>query len=203
MTITNGYCTADELSEHMGGADLNDAGADRAINAASRWIDEHTGRKFWLDPANALTTLVYRPEDPYTAWVNDIGSTTGLVIKTDSNGDGTWATTWASTDYQLEPVNPVGAFSYSRIVAIDRYTFPYHCRRMTLQVTARHGWSTVPDGVVTAALLISAALYQRRESALGVANAGGDFGPIRVSRFVDPDAARHLEPFRRYDLLVA
>lgn len=202
--MTDQYCTPEQMAAHFAdaGAQLDDAAISLDIDAVSRWIDDYTGRRFWLDPADALTTKTYRPDDPYTAWVDDIGTTIGLVVKTDPAGDGTWSTTWAASDYQLEPLNPVGAHSYTRIVAVDRYTYPRSCRRVSLQVTARHGWSEVPDRVVKAAIIATAALYQRRESKLGVADFNG-YGAVRVSQYIDPDVLRMLQPFRRLELLVA
>lgn len=203
MTITNGYATEDQFREHFkdSGQKLDEGLIHRAINAASRAIDDHCGRRFWRDPEAALTTYTYRPDDPYTAWVNDISTTTGLIIKTDTAGDGTWATTWAATDYQLEPLNPVGAHAFWRIVAIDRYTFPCSSRRVSLQVTARHGWSAVPDPVVDACLLKAAALYKRAEAPFGVLGSA-DWGAIRIGRS-DPDVVSLLAPYVRLDMLVA
>ncbi|HET8684780.1 MAG TPA: hypothetical protein VFM54_23345 [Micromonosporaceae bacterium] len=205
MAITNGYATLAQLREHLGdtGTTLTAAVAERAIEAASRAIDRHCGRKFWLDAAVAVR--VYRPDDAYVAWVDDIGTTTGLVIKTDTTGDGGYATTWASTDYQIEPLNAdvvaagdtVTPYAWWRIVAIDRYTFPRATRRHTLQVTARFGWSAIPDDVEQACLLKAAALYERRNSVQGVAGFNG-FGEVRISRFEDPDVAALVGPYVRH-----
>lgn len=201
MALTNAYITLAQLREHAhdSGTTLTEAVAERAINAASRGIDRLCGRWFYQEAATSVR--VYRPDDPYEAWVNDISTTTGLVIKTDTAGDASWATTWASTDYQLEPLNAdmvgsgttVQPYAWWRIVAIDRYLFPVHSRRTTLQVTARFGWSSVPDEVTEACLLLSAALYERRNSAQGVAGFG-EFGAVRIGR-QDPDVMRLLGPY--------
>lgn len=204
MAIANGYATLAELREHMGDTSttLTAAVAERAIEAASRAIDRHCGRWFYQEAATSVR--VYRPEDAHTAWVDDISTQTGLVVKTDTTGDGTYATTWASTDYQLEPTNAdvVGAgttvqpYAWWRIVAIDRYTFPSSTRRPTLQVTARFGWSAVPDDVQLACLIKSSALFERRNSPQGVAGFG-DMGVVRISRFGDPDVVELLAPYQR------
>lgn len=205
MAITNGYCTADELRVHLGdtGNLLDVDLLERAINATSRAIDKYCGypkRRFWQD--GSATARVYRPEDPYVAWVDDISTTTGLIIKTDTTGDGTYATTWASTDYQLEPLNAnLGdtAYAWWRIVAVDRYTFPSLGRRHTLQVTAKFGWAVVPDEVEEACLLRAAAIFKRNEAIFGVAGFG-DMGVVRIGR-QDPDVVDLLENFRRRDLV--
>lgn len=196
MAVTNGYATVANLREHFGdsGTLLTSALLERAINAASRAIDRHCGRRFWQDPT--VQTKVYRPDDPYEADVDDISTTTGLIVKTDTAGDGTYATTWASTDYQLEPLNADTegtGYAWWTLAAIDRYQFPVHARRTTLQVTAKFGWSAVPDEVVEACVLRAAALFKRKEAVFGVAGFNG-FGEVRIGRN-DPDIVDLLHRF--------
>lgn len=200
MTITNGYATAAQLRTHLGdtGSTLTTELLERAINATSRSIDKWCGRRFWQDGTVQVRT--YRPEDPYEAWTDDISTTTGLIVKTDTSGDGTYATTWSSTDYQLEPLNANvqdAAYAWWRLVAIDRYTFPTPTRRPTLQVTAKFGWPVVPPEVEEACLLRAAAIFKRSEAVFGIAGFG-EFGVVRIGR-QDPDVVELLSPYRRYD----
>jgi hypothetical protein len=202
MAITNGYATLAELREHIGDTATvsTTAVVERAITAASRAIDKHCGyprRRFWLDAT--ATAKVYRPDDPREAWVHDIGSTTGLIIATDTTGDGSYATTWDSADYQLEPLDAAGAdaaYAWWRIVAVDEKPFPIARYRPTLRVTARWGWSAVPDDVNQACLIKAAALYERRNSPDGIHSVDG-FGAVRISRHGDPDVVDLLSPYQR------
>jgi hypothetical protein len=194
MAITNGYCTLQELQGHFGdaGAKLDETLLERAVNATSRAIDRFCGRRFWQD--SVAQAKVYRPRDADIAWVDDISTTTGLVIATDDDGDGTYETTWATTDYQLEPLNANTesvAHAWWRISAIDRYTFPLHDLRTTLQVTARFGWSAVPAEVTEACILRAAAMFKRKEAVFGIT---GSFGDVRISR-KDPDVMDLLHPY--------
>lgn len=200
MILTNPYCQGLELRSHLGdsGERLDSDSIDKAISASSRAIDKWCGRRFWQD--GSVVARVYQPEDPYVAWVDDISTTTGLVIKTDTAGDGTYATTWASTDYQLEPLNANltdAAYAWWRIVAIDRYTYPSSARRPTLQVTAKFGWSAIPDEVTEACLLKAASLFKRKDAPFGIAGFG-DFGAVRIGR-ADPDVIDLLGPYRRLE----
>jgi hypothetical protein len=202
VALTNSYCTVAQLRTHLGdsGSSLSTDLLERAINATSRGVDKYTGRRFWQD--SSVQVCTYRPDDPYVAWVDDISTTTGLVVKTDTTGDGTYATTWASTDYQLEPLNASAqdaAYCWWRIVAIDRYTFPAADRRPTLQVTAKFGWPATPDEVTEATILRAAALFKRSEAVFGVAGFG-DLGVVRIGR-QDPDVVELLGPYRRHDLV--
>jgi len=201
MTVTNGYCTNSELRIHLGdsGTTLNAALLDRAINAASRAIDQHCGRKFWQD--SSVVVRAYRPDDPHEAWVDDISTTTGLVVQTDTAGDGTYATTWSASDYQLEPLIAVAdSIPWWRIIAVGAHTFPQATRRATLQVTAKFGWTAIPDGVNQACLIRAGSLFKRREAPFGVASFA-DFGAVRISRYGDPDVVDLLAPYVRHDLV--
>lgn len=203
MAVTNSYATLAEFRDHLGdaGSTLDESQIERSLDAASRAIDRFTRRRFWRD--TGVTTRVYRVRNPHLAWVDDISTTTGLVVKTDTTGDGSWLTTWDTTDYQLEPLNAevihasdtADPYAWWRIVAIDEKTFPVHRFRTTLQVTARYGWTDIPDDIKLACLLHATNLFKRKDAPFGVA-AFGDFGPIRVSR-LDPDVRALLMPYRR------
>lgn len=196
MTVTNGYCTVAQLRTHFGDDSslLTEALLERAINATSRAIDKFCGRRFWQD--SAVQAKVYRCDDGYEADVDDISTSTGLIIATDTTGDGTYATTWASTDYQLEPLNASTestAYAWWRITAIGNYTFPIHARRTSLRVTAKFGWSAIPDAVEEACILRAASIFKRREATFGVAGFG-EFGVVRIGRS-DPDVMALLGDF--------
>lgn len=204
MAVVNGYTTVAEMREHFGDTNsvTDNEILERAIESASRAIDRFCGRWFYQEAATSVRA--YRPTETDIAWVDDISTTTGLVIKTDTAGDYSWATTWTlGTDYDLEPANAdvvggattVQPYSWYRIVAIDTKRFPVHPRRKTLQVTARFGWSAVPDDVQEACILATAGLVHRKNSPNGVAGFA-EFGGIRISRS-DPDVVRLLYPYAR------
>ncbi len=195
MAVVAGYCTVAQLREQFGDENnlLSNALLERAINATSRAIDDHTGRRFWQDAA--VQSKVYRCDDPYEVEVDDISTTTGLVIATDTTGDGSYATTWSAADYQLEPLNREAEMAHAwwRLVAVGMRTFPVHQRRTTLRVTARFGWSRVPEDVEQACLIRAAAIFKRKEATFGVAGFG-EFGVVRIGRR-DPDVMDLLHNF--------
>jgi hypothetical protein len=196
VAVTNGYCTVDQLRGQFGDATelLPTELLERAINATSRAINDFTGRRFWQD--SEVQQKVYRCDDGYEADVDDISTTTGLIVATDTGGDGTYATSWAASDYQLEPLNAGTdgpAYAWWRIVAVGNNTFPVHARRTTLQVTARFGWSQVPDDGEQACLIRAASIFKRKEATFGVAGFG-EFGAVRIGRR-DPDVMDLLNNF--------
>lgn len=201
MTVTNAYCTQAELREHMGdtGEKLDAALLDKAINATSRAIDRYCDRRFWQDAAP--TTRVYRADDQHVIYVDDISTSTGLILATDPQLNGAWPDEWAASDYQLEPLNSDvvaagdegDAFSWYRIVAVGVHRFPVDPFRVTVKVTARFGWSAIPDDVNEACILKATSLFRRKDAPYGVAGFA-DFGPVRVTRR-DPDVLDLLGPY--------
>lgn len=181
-----------------------------ALDAASRSIDNYCQRRFWLD-----STAVARTFIPQTLtrieFDDDIGSTSGLIIKTDAAGDGTFETTWAASDYQLLPVNAPYAFPepepWTSIKAVGTKTFPWLVntwltRLDRVQITAFWGWPAVPAAVSQACLIKAGKLFGRKDSPQGIAGFG-DFGPVRISSRDDPDVMMLLSPYRRVPVLVA
>lgn len=204
MTLVNAYATVAQLRVHLGdtGAGLTEALLERALNATSRAIDKHCGRRFWVDAA--VVAREYRPSDAGVVFVDDISTRTGVIVKTDTTGDGTFATTWDADDFDLEPRNADvvasgstgDAYSFWQITAIDDKTFPLSSRRATLQVTAKFGWSAVPVDVEEACILKAASLFKRKDAPFGVA--GFDtFGAVRITRR-DPDVLELLQGFVRF-----
>lgn len=204
MALTNSYATVAQLREHMAdpGSKLDAELLERALNATSRSIDKFCGRRFWQDAA--VVAREYRPRDETVVFLDDISTETGLVVATDTTGDGSFTTTWLSTDYQLEPRNADvvaagssgDAFAWWQITAIDNETFPVHDHRATLRVTAKFGWSAVPVEVEDACLMKAAKLFRRKDSPDGI-RGFSEFGPVRISRFEDPDVADLLENYMR------
>lgn len=197
MPLVNAYCSEEQLREQFDDdtSVLPTAVLERAINSTSRAIERFTGRKFWTGDA---LTFAYRPDEPDLAWIRDINSRADLIIKTDSAGDGTYATTWAASDYELGPDDDADvdgdAYAWWRIHAVGDYLFPTSGQYRPLQVTAPPGWSAIPADVEQACIIRAAAIFKRRESMSGVAGFDG-FGAVRISRQRDPDVAALLDDF--------
>ena len=194
MTITNGYCTLAELKEILRIVDaVDDTLLSARVNEASRVIDQHCNRRFYADAT--ATARLFTSIDGSTIFVDDISTTTGLVVKSDAAADGTYATTIAAADLQTEPLNaivkgnPITSIAARVSGAFSMATVPAGC-----QVTAKWGWPSVPDPVHSACLILAGRLVKRGDSLLGVAGFG-ELGAITV-RAIDPDVERMLRPFR-------
>lgn len=195
------YATVPELRRELG---IGDGGSDDQLGSAlasvSREIDEYCGvPPGSFRPAAAASARVFEPRDPCLVVVDPFYTSTGLLLKVDDAGDGTYTTTWTTSDFQLEPLNAVAyAKPYTSIRAIGR-RFPCWYGRAPIQVTAKWGWPTTPDPVRQACLLLAAETMKLGEAPFGVA-AYDQFGPIRVRQ--NPVAMAKLGPYMRYPVLI-
>src|SRR5690242_3669219 len=130
MTLGASYATLAELRSRVGITDVTNTTEDSkltaALDAASRGVEKACNRQF--NVATSATARVYYVDSCDCAYVDDISTTSGLIVAVDSAGDGTYATTWTTTDYQLEPLNGVvdgeAGWPYYRIRAVSGRRFP-------------------------------------------------------------------------------
>lgn len=210
MTITNGYATLNEFKAYLfpsaNYGTAEDAQMEAAIETASRMIDTHAGRRFYLDAT--VSARSYFADSPTRVSVDDFSTLTGLIVKTDTGDNGTYDQTWASNEYFAEPVNGVvdgvAGQPFYIITATVPKLFPISGRRPRIQVTAKWGWASVPKPIKQATLIQAARIYRRAQTPEGYA-AGESFGAIRVSTKLDPDVQMLVAPYRRaggYGLVV-
>lgn len=201
--INQGYATRNQVKAalRIGTADtLDDDLIDNCVGAASRLIDGYCNRRFWQ--SGTAEARVYQAEDSFYCSIDDVAGT-ALTLKTSSQADGTFDVTWKVSDYQLEPLNgnlDGLTWSYDKIRAVGDYLFPTvnanYGDQALVQVTAVFGWPSVPEPVTQATIIQASRIFKRYDSPLGVAGFG-DLGAIRVSRYLDPDMAQLVEPYRR------
>jgi len=157
------------------------------IESASRSIDRIANRRFYLDAV--ASARLYRAYSDIFVYVDDIGTTSSLVVKTDSNGDGTYAKTLTlNTDYILDPLtaSSLGRPFTQLTMVSNTETWPIfpgltqNGLRPGVQVTARWGWPSVPDDINMACLILTADLYKRKDAPGGILGLG-DLGVVRMS----------------------
>jgi hypothetical protein len=203
MTINQGYATRNQVKAALRigvGDTLDDDLIDNCVGAASRLIDGYCNRRFWQ--TGTAEARVYQAEDSFYCSIDDIAGT-ALTLRSSTQADGTFDLTWKVSDYQLEPLNgnlDGLTWSYDKIRAVGDYLFPTvnanYGEQALVQVTAVFGWPSVPEPVTQATIIQASRIFKRYDSPLGVAGFG-DLGAIRVSRFLDPDMAQLVEPYRR------
>lgn len=203
MSLSNCYVTLEDIKTRLGGATIDggDPQLEARITSACRAIDVHTGQFFY--DAGSASARTFRPRSIHRLKVDPFSTTTGLIVKTDSSDDGTYATTWAATDYEVDYFGDNPSNPYDTIIAAGTYTFPiYYRRRRTVQVTARWGWAAPPQAVVEAATILSVDLWKRKDAPFGIATGSVDFGGLRIGRDVMAGVASLLQTYVRADRMI-
>jgi hypothetical protein len=196
------YCTREEIKSRLQITDTtDDFEILAAVDAASRWVEEHCHRRF----DRVTATRTYPAQDPYTVRIDDLVTLTTLA--TDADADGTYETTWDAADRQLLPANPsrhAETRPYDTIRAVGSTVFPlgytWGQRTDLVQVTGTFGWPAVPQAVKSAAAILAADLYRLKDAPFGLAGYG-DYGPVRIRE--NPRVTALLAPYRSTPVLVA
>lgn len=203
MALGDSYASLAELKARVGLA-VSDTADDDTLTAslavASRGIEACTHRQF--NDAEAATARLFYPDTTGLARVDDFSTTTGLVIETDTFGDGAFEATWATSDYELQPLNGVvdgmSGWPFWRIKAVNRY-FPCRTSRASLRVTAQWGWTAVPAPVKEATLILAEEVFKLKDSPFG-AGGYGEYGRIRARE--NPHVWLRIMPYVRNMVLV-
>jgi hypothetical protein len=192
------YATEGELTAHARiGDQVDDAQVFTALAAASRAIDQRCNRQFGRVPVVEARDYVPRWSRARGGWlvpIDDLMTTTGLVVAVDQDGDGVHET--VSTSYRLRPSNAVAKGQpWTELLlpaAAAGARTPYSVR-----VTALWGWPGVPDAVRQACLLQASRLLARRDAPFGIAGSPESGSELRLLSRLDPDVAVAVEPYRR------
>jgi hypothetical protein len=185
-----------DLKTSLGIDDIqDDTSLEAAIMAASRMVDDYTGRFFYKDGTTAApVTRYYTAQDFYTTNIDDAYYIS--EIATDDNFDQTYSTVFATSDYMVEPVNnPRRGWPWTRLLAIGAYIFPYNLPQ-SVRVKAVWGWSAIPNEVQMATKIQASRLFVRRQSPFGIAGSP-EIGTVRLGSRLDPDVEVLLRPFRK------
>jgi hypothetical protein len=203
MPITNGYATLAEIKAYLSISDSTDNDLlESLVESASRSIDRIANRRFYADSSASART--YRAYSDVFVYVDDISSTTGLVVAIDENGNGSYSKTLTlNTDYILDPLTAASlGRPFTQLTMVSNTEmwpiFPgitQNGLRPGVQVTAKWGWPSVPDDISVACLTLTADLYKRKDAPGGVLGLG-DLGAIRMSP-VGRDVASVVRAYKK------
>ncbi len=155
---------------------------NKALEAASRSIDDHCGRVFYK---TALTARTFRPDARLAGDVfltDDLTVGVGFLVELGNSVDG-----WTAVTDPLEYYPENAALRSEPVTGLineQGWIFGYRDR---LRITAEWGFAAVPPQVVQAALILAARLYRRKDTPEGVLGSA-EWGTVRLSR-TDPDVA--------------
>lgn len=176
MAINNGYCTRQELKNHMmsaGGGSFtveDDPNIDIAIEAISRLVDYLHQTTYY----GATETRYFTAHWSDLLYVDDLISVT--TLKTDDDYDGTYETTWATTDYWLEPrnarvkANAQDKRPYRQIRQNPNGDYAFPTNDYAIEIAGVWGYTTtVPTVIKQAVLLAGHRVFKRKDSIFGIA----------------------------------
>jgi hypothetical protein len=195
MAITNGYTTLAEVKAALRITDtIDDSLLEMAIESASRLLDSYTARSFYTQ--GSATARYFAADNDFVCQIDDATSIT--QVATDFSADGSYDTVWASTDFELLPLNgriDGLAVPYNGLRAIQDYTFPYLNGEGLVKVTGVWGWAAIPIAIKQACIIQASRIFKRLDSPLGVLSSP-DLGFMRVGSKLDPDVAQLVDPYK-------
>ncbi len=168
MTITNGYASLAEykswiavrgLAGAVGTDTSDDAVIEILIEAASRYIDRESGKRFYLNATDE--TRYYTAEESYEIKIDPLGTITSLSV--DYNAVRSY-TALVAGDYDLMPANSLlDGFPYTHIL-INTVTSGAYFPTGTngVKIVGKFGWPACPMDVKEATLAIAQSLNGTR-----------------------------------------
>jgi hypothetical protein len=198
MTITNGYMTLAEVKAAIadGMGTSQDTVVERVVTAVSRKIDTYCRRRFY----GAYGTRYYSPVDSRVLDIHDVGTSGSITLKTDEDGDRTYETTWASTDYDLWPYNEA-PYMELHVTPQGNNAWPVSVSK-GVQLASIFGYqsgtsASAPSDVREACLIQAVRIYHRKDNPYGVAG-NAEMGQLIQIAKLDPDVEMFLKPYRRH-----
>lgn len=166
---------------------------ERIIEAVSRAIDAYCNRQFYKTTTS--TARYFTAEDGAYLEVPDLVSVTTLV--TDEDGDRTYETTWAATDYDLWPYNASEVYRpYTELRVTPQGTNSFPTLPKGVKITGQWGWPAIPPEIVEATVLESLRTWQHAQAPSGV-SADQELGSWIVAPQLHPKTRMLIAPFVR------
>lgn len=212
------YAPADALKDRLGISenDSREGSLIEVLDAASRWVEKETARRFYVVASEVRYYTVERNnvgtvwnwERPGGGWspqqlvIDDAVAVT--AVETDEDGDGVYERTWTvNTDYWLGPRNATALGKPYRQLhrnqAVGRYMFPAY--ENAIKVTGSFGYSSATPADIRDLTLSMAELLARPLLDLTIAGAatyklGAELTVTMASSDLTPSAKRIIENYR-------
>lgn len=194
MTWAPDYCSLPEFKEYLRINDeQDDAVLSRVITAASRAIDHGCDRQFGqLASAEERSYPVEwsRRRGLWVADIEDLMTTTNLVVEAQG-------VALDSSKYRLFPDNAAQKGRPWYKLGVTDYTVPSIGRGRSIEVTARWGWTSVPDTIKQATLQQASRFFKRRDSPFGIAGSPDTGSEMRLLARTDADVEVMIRDYKR------
>ncbi len=189
-----GYSTLDEVKTEL---DLTTDDYDDMlmgmVDQAKGFIDTYCNRDF-----TATSTTKYFDGSPSPLFIDDLISVT--TLKLDQDGDATYESTMATTDYILYPLNTTPK---TRIKLSPNSTYGGFASGIKKGVEIAGSWgyqATVPDVVTRASIIQVCRWFKRKDTAYADVIGTSEFGSLIMYKGIDPDLLMTLTPLRKGNL---
>ncbi len=161
---------------------VDDIEIQQAITAASRAIDDATGRQFGL--CTAPEERYYAPvwSDRHACWmapIDDLSTVVGSIL------DGVLVTTGGL--YPRNAVSKGDVWTRLAVASGDEQA-----------ITAQWGWPSIPVPISMACKLQASRFIARRLAPFGVAGSPESGTEMRLLARIDPDVAVTINPYMRW-----
>jgi len=181
---------------------VDDAIFESVVEAASRAIDIHCGRFFYT---NAAQARYYTADDGRLLFLpDDLVSIDASGLVTDDDGDRTYESTWATTDYILLPPNAITDSEPHTMIEVDpygSYSFPVNVTR-GVKITGTWGYAAaVPVAIKEVCLLLAEQMVARKDAIYGEIGSPGGQMVIQMARDMlnsDPHMSMILRGYKRF-----
>jgi hypothetical protein len=170
MTIVNGYATLAEYkawiaTRGLAGTVGTDASDDTVIEilieAASRYLDRETGKRFYLPSTDETRYYMPSEDEQMEVRTDPLGSVTSVSV--DYSGTRSYVLL-ASSEYDLLPINAVlDGYPFTSIAInslVSGAYFPNN--RNSVKVVCKAGYPAIPADIKEACLSIAQSLYGAR-----------------------------------------
>lgn len=170
-----------------------------AITAASRAVDQDTGRQFGVVGSAEERFYTARYDRDRCRWVVDIDDLMSTSSFDPQVQDTDGVDVGAINDYFLEPRNAaVQGRPWTQLVVKPDSSYKPTGLDNECAFTGLWGWTAVPSAVKQATLLQASRLFARRTSPYGIAGSPDLGSELRLLARVDPDVSVALRPYRRW-----
>lgn len=189
MALGDSYASPADLELRLGQADDGRYGA--VLGAASRGIELFVGRQF--NRVDTASGRRYSAVDPIRLPTDDFHTTDDLAVDVDGE-------IWDVAQVDPRPwdgvVNGQTGWPFFDLFSVDRcWPRKTRGRRALVTVTARWGWTAVPEAIKEATLILAERYYRRPEAPWGAAWNVSGIGDVEIAKLVssDPDVVALTE----------
>ena len=193
ITVTQyggSYCTLEEVKSELKITTSNDDDIiQRTIPQVKQAIDDYCHRRFDTETATAK----YYDGDSIL-FIDDLVNIDASGFKLDEDGDGTYESTLATTDYLLYPKNTTPK-TYIKPNPNGNYGGFASGVLSGVKITGTWGYASVPEPIRRAAIIQTCRWFKRKDSAFQDVVGTPELGTFNVYKGLDADVKLILEPY--------